>query len=91
MSKGLDGNSAQERNFLGAVDSKTAVGCVTRASTELVGHLVAGSAEAVGDFLAHDCQDGDYDQRNQRNQQAILHQGLSIFFCEKTFDHFTSP
>ena len=57
---------------------------------ELVGHLVAGGIEGVGDLSTHDGQNSDDHESDQRDQQTILHQCLSFLFHYKTLNHFTS-
>ena len=58
---------------------------------DLVRQLVVDGIEGVAHLVAEDAQNGDYNECNQRDKQAILYQCLSFFLCKKTFQHVTPP
>jgi hypothetical protein len=68
------------------------------AAQELEAQRLAGGQGVLRDvedglnLAAQQRQDGDYNQGDEADQQAILHQRLSFLFLNKTFDHlrFTS-
>ena len=49
---------------------------------------VVDNVENRVDFATEDCQNGDDNQSDQRDQQTILNQRLSFFFLHKTLDHW---
>ena len=50
-------------------------------------HGVAGLVEGVLDLGAQESQDADNDKSDERDEQAVLDEGLALFFLQKLFDH----
>jgi hypothetical protein len=50
---------------------------------QLCGDGVGSGVEGVLDAVAQDREDGDDNQSDQRDQQAVLYEGLALFFVQK--------
>ena len=50
-------------------------------------HGVAGLVEGVLDLGAQECENADNNESDERDEQAVLDEGLALFFLQKLFDH----
>ena len=57
--------------------------------TGLGGRVHGGGCrvEGVLDFATKQRQNADDDESDERDEQAILDEGLALFFLQKLFDH----
>ena len=50
-------------------------------------HGTGSCVECVLDLATQEGQDADDDESDERDEQAILDEGLALFFLQKLFDH----
>ena len=50
-------------------------------------HGTGSGVECVLDLATEEGQDADDDESDERDEQAILDEGLTLFFLQKLFDH----